>query len=160
MVWFERDPTHVNIILLRVQKFPSQLATVHELILDTSFYTRNHTHSIYSVEALMHSPDGLLLSHTVIVSDLHLEGDRRHVIPLAQPVILTALRLRVGEGGLARIQLKGSLSEAETKGLGLRNVLSPACHIFGASDASYGDPRLVLRPERQGCFNFRVRLFI
>jgi allantoicase len=134
---FRRDANISNRIVLRVR---GGKARVEAIELDTRFYTRNHTRDIYTIRM------GLSGRLETVVEGLKLDGDSVRRVPI-QSVDATDIELVVGEGGLARIRLFGQFTPVEPQASVLDNAV-----VFGASDASYGDPSLILRPTRQGSY--------
>jgi hypothetical protein len=88
----------------------------------------------------------------------HLSPLTSHLLSLSTLISLTPvlnrIKLQVGEGGLARFRLFGTALPPLPV---LTNVLKGA-KVLWASDASYGSPELVLRDERQGRREVRVRV--
>jgi allantoicase len=77
---------------------------------------------------------------------LVLEGDAKLKVEVAETKA-TRIIMECNEGGMARFRCNGAyVSQPEQV---LKDCLDGAS-IFGASDASYGDPALVLRSRRQG----------
>jgi hypothetical protein len=88
----------------------------------------------------------------VSVGPFPLNGDSVWRMDLPQPIPATKIVLRVGEGGLARFHAYGTSMESMTEeddllrdGGGKTTAV-----VVDVSDASYGDPQLVLRPSREG----------
>lgn len=59
----------------------------------------------------------------------------------------------MGEGGLARLRVKGQAAEVKPDGSIPSINLLQGARVFHASDASYGDPSLALREEREGKYS-------
>lgn len=138
---FFKDHTVVNNIILGVRG-PSTRMLVHAIELDTSFYTRNPTKDIYCITLI----DELENTQKVVAEHLGLEGNASFKLELDKPVPTTKIVLRTGEGGLARIKVFGEpLDQLPPK----TNILKDA-KVFAVSDASYGEPSLVLRELREG----------
>jgi len=138
---FYRDHSVVNTVVVGV-KASSTRALVHFIELDTSFYTRNPTKDIYSIVLV----DELEKKQVTVAENVELKGDTSQTLEVDPPVSASKVILRIGEGGLARIKVFGEPLPPLPKRL---NVLTGS-QVFGASDASYGEPSLVLRDEREG----------
>lgn len=143
---FARDHRIQNIVVLRVTD--SKVALVNELEFDTAFYTRNNVKDVYSVLFIDESSG----QESVVLKDFKLSGDSKKSFRLPEPAKASKIVLKIGEGGLARFKVKGEVVKTFNKGVDLLFFDSDRtdARIFGASDASYGDPSLVLRKWRQG----------
>lgn len=160
---FCRDPVKKNVIVMRVVDVgthqPSR-AVVKQVEFDTKFFTRNNVRFVYSLRFLNEDLRTGKILDTVSYEAagdnkvwLELEGDAIKKLDLTKQVgceagvTCTRIILECNEGGLTRFRPFGSYSPAKEQPL--TDCLKDA-QVFGASDASYGDPSLVLRPCRQG----------
>lgn len=140
-VVFNRDNAVTNEVRLRVKD--SKVASVSEIEFDTAFYTRNNVNYVFTV-TFVSDLDG---SEVVVLRNLKLDGDAKKLVKLDKPENATRIILHLGEGGLARFKARGVFLKESLKRL---ESLLTSAKVFSASDASYGDPKLVLRSAREG----------
>jgi len=138
---FWRDHSVVNNVVVAV-KGPSTRMLVYRIEFSTQFYTRNPSKDVYSVVLI----DELTGIQEEVVKHTTLLGDSVHRVQLTKPVPATKAKLQLGEGGLTRFRLFGTPLEP----LPVRTNLLKCAKIFGVTDASYGDPQLALREQREG----------
>jgi allantoicase len=172
--WFDQRPDHplsANVVVLRTKG--GKPALIKQLEFDTSYYTRNNVRLVHSVHlfscppeeglsrlqpaTLLHGSTGLpaLLTdqHEQVVSGLALQGDsvkRVQLTDSGEGRLANCCVLRLSEGGLTRFKAWG-YSQPNVSDSSLQQLLKSAV-VFGCSDASYGDPQLALRPQREGLF--------
>jgi len=84
-------------------------------------------------------------SEVVVLSNIKLAGDSQFQRNI-EPTIATRIKISMAEGGIARFKLFGEYIE----NMPTPPTLLLGATTFAASDASYGDPSLVLRSHREG----------
>ena len=149
-ITFTRNASLQNVVVLKVIGGP---VTIERVEFDTSFYTKNNVHTVYSMSV---TGDDNATAEVQVLCKVQLHGDSKKSVDIDKSfrnIAAHNIVLRLSEGGLARFRAYGRYLPPRSSDHHPTDILhapGQSITIFGVSDASYGDPSLCFRTDREG----------